>query len=167
MVKGILLLVIMLACAGIGRTMSGVRRKRCEFIGETLAALRVLRLRMLNSMEPLGVLLRKAQLQLFCDLGNSLRSGCTLQECWTEIRAQQYRQRGELSMLSAEDIKILDDFFRELGKSGRDEQAELFALTIARFEEAQTEARSRYGDASKMFTALGTLAGIGICVMIL
>ena len=61
---------------------------------------------------------------------------------------------------------LLDSFFQNLGQSGREEQCTLFSTVIARMEEEQSQARRRYADASRVYTALGTLIGIGICVLI-
>lgn len=166
MLKAMLLVVILLACTAVGRSLSGARRRRAEVLGELLAAMRVLRLRMLNSMEPLGILLRKSDSQLFRQLGNELRAGASLRDCWQERRAVETLRGGALDSLGADDLAILDGFFHHLGGSGRDEQSELFSGAIAAMEEAQTHARRSYADASKVYTALGTLVGIGLCVLI-
>ena len=92
MLKGALLSVILLSCAGVGRVLSNARRRRVELLGELLAAMRVLRLRMLNSMEPLGILMRKSDSRLFRELGNSLWEGGGLRECWNEMRKAQMRR---------------------------------------------------------------------------
>ena len=77
------------------------------------------------------------------------------------------RRGGELDSLASGDVAILDGFFKHLGGSGREEQSELFAGVIAEMEEAQSHARRNYADASKVYTALGTLVGIGLCVLII
>lgn len=146
--------------------MSNARRHRYELIGDLLTAMRVLRLRMLNSMEPLGILLRKSDSAIFRSLGNSLWEGGGLGECWQAMRERETRRGGLLAALAGEDLRLLDDFFLNLGRSGRQEQSELFASVIARMEEYQDQARHGYADASRMYTALGTLIGIGICVLI-
>ena len=166
MLKGALLAVILLACTAVGRSLSGARRRRAEALGELLAAMRVLRLRMLNSMEPLGILLRKSDSRLFRQLGNDLREGANLYDCWRERRGAETRRGGMLDSLSSDDIIILDGFFKHLGGSGREEQGELFSGVIGEMEEAQSHARRSYADASKVYTALGTLVGIGLCVLI-
>jgi len=56
-------------------------------------------------------------------------------------------------------------FFSKLGKSGREEQNGMFAMCISQLEEAQSHARNDYMDGSKLYTALGALVGVGICVM--
>lgn len=122
---------------------------------------------MLNSMEPLGILLRKADSELFKRLGNSLWEGAGLSESWLLMRDEEMRRGGLLPGLSHSDLYILDDFFLHLGKSGKDEQCELFSSVIARLEDAQQQAKQGYADASKLYTALGTLVGIGICVLII
>ena len=166
MLKGTLLLLVLLACTAVGRSLSGARRRRAESLGELLAAMRVLRLRMLNSMEPMGILLRKSDSRLFRQLGNDLRAGANLRDCWRERCAIETRRGGALDCLSSDDVAILDGFFRHLGGSGREEQSELFSNVIAEMEMAQTHARRSYADASKVYTALGTLVGIGLCVLI-
>lgn len=166
MLKAALLTVILLSCAGIGKALSNVRRQRLELLEELLTAMRVLRLRMLNSMEPMGILLRKSDSALFRRLGNSLWEGGGISESWRALRERERRKNGALASLSTEDMRILDDFFADLGRSGRDEQNELFSCAIARTEEMQLNAKHVYADASKLYTALGTLIGIGICVLI-
>ena len=166
MLKGALLSVILLSCAGVGRVLSNARRRRVELLGELLAAMRVLRLRMLNSLEPLGILMRKSDSRLFRELGNSLWESGGLRECWNDMRKAQMRRGGMLDSLTGEDLGLLDCFFQNLGQSGREEQCALFATVIARMEEEQSAARRRYADASKVYTALGTLIGIAICVLI-
>ena len=166
MLKGVLLSIILLACTAIGRALSNHRRQRLLVLAEILASMRVLRLRMLNSMEPIGILLRKADSALFSDLGNSLWEGESLAECWEQLRTKESRRGGRLAELQEEDKRILDDFFLHLGQSGREEQNELFASIIARMEEAQSGAKTSYMSSSKLYTVLGSLIGIGICVLI-
>lgn len=166
MLKAVLLSVILLACAGVGRALSNGRRRRAELLDELLAAMRVLRLRMLNSMEPLGILLRKSDARLFQQLGNSLWEGGGLGACWQETRRAQARRGGALDCLSQEDLTLLDGFFQNLGASGREEQCALFSAVIERMEEAQARARRHYAETSRVYTALGTLVGIGVCVLI-
>lgn len=144
-----------------------MRKRRCEILNEMLAAIRVLRLRMLNSMEPLGIILRKADCDLFKCLGNSLWEGAGLSESWLQMREEEQHRGGLLIGLNQTDLQILDEFFLNLGKSGRDEQCELFSSVIARMEDAQQNAKQGYADATKLYTTLGTLVGIGICVLLI
>ena len=166
MLKGILLAAILLAGAGSGRMLSNARRRRFELLGELLAAMRVLRLRMLNSMEPLGILLRKSDSRLFRDLGNALREDCGLRECWEELRGTATKRGCALDSLTADDLRLLDGFFQRLGGSGREEQMELFSACIAQLEEAQKQAHSSFCDASRTYTALGALVAIAVCILI-
>lgn len=166
MLKGILLSIILVAGAGAGKMLSSARKRRFDLLGELLAAMRVLRLRMLNSMEPLGILLRKSDSRLFRDLGNALREDCGLRECWEELRLAATRRGCMLDSLIEDDLRLLDGFFQRLGGSGREEQMELFSFTIAQLEEAQTQARKCFSDASRTYTALGALVGIAVCILI-
>lgn len=146
--------------------LANSRRKRYELISEILAGMRVLRLRMLNSLEPLGILLRKSDCSLFCELGNSLWEGGGLNDCWQELRNARKGNSGPEGVLHEDDLQLLDTFFAGLGGSGREEQTELFASIIGQMEETQAQARKSYIDASKIYTALGTLIGIAVCIMI-
>ncbi len=166
MMKALLLCMILFACAGAGRALSGGRKRRSEILGELLAALRVLRLRMLNSLEPVGILLRKSDTALLRDLGNRLWEGEGLEESWFALRNEETRRGRSLDSLSGGDMKLLDDFFRQLGGSGRDELNNLFSTTIAALEEAHAGARKTFAEASRTYTALGALVGAGICIMI-
>jgi len=127
--------------------------------------MRVLRLRMLNSLEPVGILLRKSEAQLFCDIGKNLHCGSTLEETWLQLRENAGRH-SELAALSEADLRILDMFFHSLGTSSREEQNALFARVIDEMEDAQVHAKGNYADAAKLYTALGTLIGIAVCVLI-
>ena len=166
MLKEIMLAAIPIGCAGAGKILSNAKKRRAELIGEILAALRVLRLRMLNSMEPLSVLLRKSDSLLFRELGNSLWVGSSLQECWTLQKKLSMKKGGLLDSLAGEDTEILDVLFDKLGRSGRDEQGELFASVIERLEQAQLSARRKQTEAARMYTALGALAGVMIAILI-
>lgn len=166
MLKGILLSLILLAGAGAGRMLSNARRRRSELLGELLAAMRVLRLRMLNSAEPLSVLLRKSDSRLFRDLGNGLWEGGGLRPCWEKLCQSGVRRGCMLDCLNQDDLLLLDDFFRNLGGSGREEQKELFSSVISQLEEAQRQAHSSFLDASRTYTALGALVGIAVCILI-
>ena len=167
MLKGLLLSVVLAACACMGRAFSNGRRRRADILGEMLAGMRVLRLRMLNSLEPLGILLRKSDARIFRNLGNSLWEGSSLVECWEKLRSSEVRRGKLLDCIHAEDLLLLDEFFAGLGTSGRDEQNELFSRMIARMEEAHSAARKSFRDANKTYTALGALAGAAICIAIM
>lgn len=147
--------------------LSGVRKRRMDMLSDILAAMRVLRLRMLNSMEPVGVLLRKSDLFLFRELGNGLWEGGTLCECWEKMRDAFARRGHPLDCLTREDMRLMDVFFSKLGQSGREEQNAMFAMCISQMEEAQSHAKNDFADGAKLFTALGALVGMGICVMII
>jgi len=166
MMKAVLLSLILLACTGVGRMLTGARKRRLELITDILAAMRVLRLRMLNSLEPVGVLLRKSELFLFRELGNGLWEGSTLYECWEKLRDAFVRRGQPLDSLTQVDLGIMDSFFAGLGRSGREEQSQLFAACIAQLEEAQLQAGNQFSEGSKLYTALGALVGVGICVLI-
>lgn len=166
MLKEIMLAVIPVGCAGAGKILSNTKKRRAEVISEILAAVRVLRLRMLNSMEPLSILLRKSDCLLFRELGNSLWVGSSLAECWALQKKHSAQKGGLLDSLTQEDMRVLDTLFENLGKSGRDEQGELFAGIINRLEEAQQSARKKQTEAARMYTALGALAGVMIAILL-
>lgn len=166
MLKGILLSVIIVACAASGRTISNVHKRRVEVIAELLAAIRVLRIRMLNSLEPVGILLRKSEAPLFQALGNSLGQGASLSACWEELRAASTRRGKMLDSLTESDLHILDALFMKLGTSGKEEQNALFSMIISHLEEAQEQAKNKNIEAEKLYTTLGALLGIGISVLI-
>jgi len=166
MLKGILLSVVIVACAAAGRTLSNVHKRRAELLSELLAAVRVLRLRMLNSLEPVGILLRRSDARIFQDLGNSLRDGASLAECWQELCMRALRRGRMLDCLVQSDVRILDELFAKLGASGRDEQNALFSMVLAQLEAAQEQAQARSVETSRMYTSLGALLGIAIGVLI-
>ena len=163
MLKGILLVLITAACAATGRMFSNARRHRSELLGQLLGAVRVLRIRVLNSADPVSILMEKSELPLFRNIAEAMRDYGTLEEAWAEMKRNATR---EMEALTDSDRALLDEFLHGLGKSGRKEQDELFSMTIARLEEAQTQAKNRFSDASRTFTALGALIGAAICILI-
>lgn len=166
MIKTVLLSLIIVSCTAAGRMFSGAKKRRADMLSEILTAMRVLRLRMLNSMEPVGILLRKSDLFLFRELGNGLWEGGNLSECWMGMR-EAFSKRGHpLDCLTQDDLRLMDHFFSCLGRSGRDEQNNLFTDCIAGLEEAQIAAKNSFADGAKLYTALGALTGVGICVLI-
>jgi len=165
--KFLLLSMILISCTAVGRSLSGARKRRADMLADILAAMRVLRLRMLNSMEPVGVLLRKSELFLFRELGNGLWEGSCLAECWEGMRAAFSRRGNPLDCLSVNDLDIMDVFFSNLGRSGREEQNQLFAACISQLEEAQTAAKNCFSDSVRLYTALGALIGVGICILLI
>ncbi len=166
MLKAVLLSVVLAACACGGRSLCCGKKRRAAMLADLLAGLRVLRLRMLNSVEPIGVLLRRSDAALLKQLGDSLREGASLKACWQELRLAQSRRGGMLDSLASDDIAIFDDLLRHLGQSGREEQSELLSTVIARMEEASAAAQKRFQDASKTYTALGALAGVALCILL-
>lgn len=166
MLKGILMALILIACAWAGRLISNARRRRAETLGEILTAMRVLRLRMMNSMETLGILLRKSDSMVFKAVGNALWEGEGVNDCWQHVRDSAMRRGSTLDSLTDADAALLDEFFAGLGNSGRDEQSRLFSVSIAALEDAQTQARGKYREAQRLYTTLGALIGAGICILI-
>lgn len=128
--------------------------------------MRVLRLRMLNSLEPMGILLRKSDSILFRTLGNSLWEGDNLQESWYKLQQKEIKRGKMLDSLTNQDLELLNQFFENLGKSSRNEQCLLFSSIISQMEEAQAQAKRAYSESSRVYTALGALAGIGICILV-
>lgn len=167
MAKGILLAFILIACTAAGRMLSNARKRRMKVLGDILAAMRILRLRMLNSMEPVGILLRKSELGLFRDIGNCLWEGTGLLESWEQQKNRQTKRGKLLDCLTNEDLTVLDLFFKQLGGSGKDEQNNLYSVTIAELEDAQSQAKSVFADRAKLYTALGALTGLAICILLM
>ena len=87
----------------------------------------------------------------------------TIAEGWDALKAEA---SGELECLTGTDVSVLDALFAGLGRTGRDEQDSLFSMIITRLEEALSQAKSRFQESSRMFTALGALVGVAICIMI-
>lgn len=127
-------------------------------------AVRVLRLRMLNSTENVCALLSRSDLQAFRGIGDA---GANPEENWLRQRGALTARGGELDSLSAEDLKALDNLFAHLGKSDRQQQNLLLTDVIAQLEERQLQAKQQLRDSARMSTALGALIGIGVCVIVI
>ncbi len=163
MLKAILLCGIFIACTACGRMLTGSRKNRVNMMGEILGAIRVLRLRMLNSNENVCTLLCRSDLGAFRRIG---AAGSDPGENWLRQRAELISRGGALDSLNTDDVKALDGLFVHLGKSDRRQQDLLLSDIIAQLEDTQLHARQQLRDSARMSTALGALIGIGICVIV-
>ena len=163
MLKAILLCGIFIACTACGRMLTASRQRRVKTMGDLLGAVRVLRLRMLNSTENVCALLGKSDFEAFRKIGGG---GTDPEANYLRLRDGFTAHGGALDCLSADDVKALDNLFAHLGKSDRQQQSLLLSDVISHLEEVQLHARQQLRDSARMSTALGALVGIGICVIV-
>ena len=161
--KEILLILIIGACAASGSAFSYGRKRRHDALVGYLDAMRVLRIRILNSSEPLEILLGRSELGAFQSLALEIAGGKSTDEAWQTWKT---RNRKEMECLTETDVGILDEFFSHIGRTGKDEQDALFSMTLERMETASAQAKVRHAESAKTFTALGALAGIAVCILI-
>ena len=162
MLKAILLCGIFIACTACGRMLTASRKQRVKTMGDLLSAVRVLRLRMLNSTANVSALLSKSDFEPFRKIGGA---GGDPEASYLRMRDAFAARGGALECLSADDLKALDNLFAHLGKSDRKQQNLLLTDVIAHLEEVQLHARQQLRDSERMSTALGALVGIGVCVI--
>lgn len=163
MLKAILLCGIFIACTLCGSMLTASRRQRVKTMGDLLSAVRVLRLRMLNSTESVYALLNRSDFEAFRKIGGA---GMDPEANYLRLRDALTARGGALCSLGTDELKVLDNLFAHLGKSDRPQQNLLMNDVISQLEDMQLQARAQLRDNARMSTALGALVGIGVCVIV-
>ena len=76
------------------------------------------------------------------------------------MRKKERRRGGTLDVLTMEDVGVLDSLFDGLGESGRDQQEMLLSGTLETMTRNLEAARTRAGEADKLYVPLGALTGL-------
>lgn len=63
------------------------------------------------------------------------------------------------------DLRVVDDFFEQLGQSDVNGQKSLFEVTLARLEECITDAKAKSEQKGKMYKLLGLGTGIVVALL--
>ena len=164
MLKAVLLCGIFIACTMCGSMMTASRKQRVKAMGDFLSAVRVLRLRMLNSTENVCALLSRSDFEAFRKIGGA---GTDPEASYLRLREELTARGGALENLNMDDLKVADNLFAHLGKSDRQQQNLLLSEVISQLEDMQLQARQQLRESARMSTALGALVGIGVCVIVI
>ena len=155
--------VVMICGALTGRALARANIRRCTLLAETMDAMQLLRIHMLDSLMPLGAALEKSTGYIFRETGRRL-AGNSAAEAWQELKAGQQIRGGRLDCLAASDIYALDRFFDKLGASSREEQRQVFETAIKELGALESAARGEGERKNRLYTALGALAGAAAVV---
>lgn len=155
--------VVMICGALAGRALARANIRRCTLLAETMDAMQLLRIHMLDSLMPLGAALEKSTGYIFQETGRRL-AGNSAAEAWRELKAEQHIRGGRLDCLAESDIWALDRFFEMLGASSREEQRQVFETVIKELGALESAARGEGDKKNRLYTALGALAGAAAVV---
>lgn len=146
-----------------GRALARANIRRCALLAETMDAVQLLRIHMLDSLMPLGAALEKSAGYIFQETGRLLADKSAA-EAWRELKAAQHIRGGRLDCLAESDISTLDSFFEILGSSSREEQRHVFETVIKELGALESAARGEGEKKNRLYTALGALAGAAAVV---
>lgn len=155
--------VVIICGALAGRALARSNIRRCTLLAETMDAMQLLRIHMLESLMPLGLALEKSTGRIFRETGRRL-AGKSAAEAWSELKAEQHIRGGALDCLNQSDIFALDGFFEMLGTSSRDEQRQAFETVIKQLGALESAARGEGEKKNRLYAALGALAGAAAVV---
>lgn len=166
-VKLVLAAVITVCCAFAGRALCMKERRRVELLNGLIKAMPVLRLYMLERLEPLEAALGETHNILLLHVRESMARGMSAREAWSSEAAELTKQGAMLDSLVADDIARLDILFGELGASGLSAQRLLLDSCEQGLSVLLKEAKARADDRAKLYTNLGLLTGLAISICLL
>lgn len=165
--KWLLCICIVIAGALCGRSLAWSAERRCRMLCEMVNALRMLRIRIVGQMEPLGRALEQSGLSLFSAVGKRLLEGKSALDSWHAVLREE-RQRGhDADCLTKPELTALDRLFECLGESGRAEQDQAVRACIEALEEIRIQAAERAAQTGKLYGSIGLLTGMAITVMMI
>ncbi len=134
MLKGILCLIIVFACGGLGLLKAQTYSARLEDLADLKDMIHILQTEMSYRKDPLpNAFARIASykdnraMDLLRRCSDSMKESLDLKQCWEQAVKYAYEKSG--SCLTGEDLVILKDLGLQLGKSDIKGQAAMFALT--------------------------------------
>lgn len=162
-----LALCVVVGCAMCGRAMASASRRRAETLAALVRGLRVLRVHMLRMFEPVGQALAATECPPLMKIGRAMGPGVSAWEAWSAASPGECRRGGSIDALTAEDRRILEDVFRQLGESGREQQDILLSAAIALLEQNRESAAAGAKEADRLYLSLGALTGLMIALIVI
>ncbi len=88
---------------------------------------------------------------------------CNIKNLWGRAR----RRYWEKILISDDDIKILDDFFKNLGSGDKEREKNNIKITLMRLSAAENDAKLNADKNGRMYKEIGTLCGIFIVILLI
>ncbi|GAA0296337.1 stage III sporulation protein AB [Gracilibacillus halotolerans] len=169
--KVIAILMIIAACSVVGFEISNGFARRTKNLRLWKDALRILEAEIVYSQTPiiqvfqkLSKQLPKPMKELFAQLAKEVADERgDLYEIWSE----KLEDFSKISHLKTEDVEILKQFGRTLGKYDILQHEKQIQLTLTHLDRKAAEANEQNAKFGKMSRALGVLSGIFIALLLL
>lgn len=162
----VLAMVIVVGSTLCGKSIAHAAERRYRLLFRLLDALRLLRVRIVQSCVPLDDALLSSGISLFSRIAGELDAADSVFDAWRSVKVRSCRRGGEGDCLATREIEALDRFFEQLGESGRAAQDEAIRACIAALELARDEAREQASSTGRLYTSIGFLTGLAIAVLI-
>lgn len=159
--------LIVVLCGLCGRSLAWAASRRGRLLRETLNALKLLRIQIVNHLEPLERALGQSGSPLFESVARRLGGEGSAAEAWRQTIGEEGRRGKAADSLSKGDLQALERLFDHLGESGRADQNEAIRACIASLELARDEAAEYSARIGRLYTSMGILTGLAIAVLII
>lgn len=170
MFKGVLCLVIIFACGGLGLLKAQSYSQRLNELKDLKEMIQILRTEMSYLKDPLPAVFARVgsykdnrAMNLLWECGQLMKTKLELNECWRQAVDAAYSG----SCLLEEDRGLLLDLGLQLGKSDLRGQASMFSLTEARLNAQMEQAQKEKDTKGRMYRGLGFSIGVVIAVILI
>lgn len=170
MFKGILCLVIVLACGGLGMMKSQTYSQRLAELAGMKDMIQMLRTEMSYRKDPLPTVFARISaykdavaMNILWECSLRMKESLNFKECWQEAVETACAR----SCMTEEDLAIIKDLGLQLGKSDVQGQEAMFSLADAKLETQIREAAKDKESRGRMYRGLGFSIGIVIAVILI
>ena len=150
-----------------GRAAAEAVRRRVRTLAELCEGLRTLRIRMTGMLEPVQCALSRSNCPLLELVAGRMGDDQSAQDAWLAARREAVRRGGSADSLAEVDLRILDSFFSQLGKSDRQAQEALLDGTQEALSRQLEAARGRSAEADRLYVTLGILIGVMLALIVI
>lgn len=158
-----MVLFIIAACALCGYSLAGAANEREKFLSELVAALRRLRIYIVDMIMPVEQALKQTDFPVFSAVAARIEKDRSLFDVWRMMAGSEKI----LAVISDSERKVLDGLFEQLGESGRNLQDEMLRGCIRALELYAEEAKERAGKVCRLYTSVGFLMGLAITILLI
>lgn len=151
------------ACTFCGYSLASAAMARFRFLRELVAAMKKLRINIVELLLSVDLSLKQTNFLLFKKISDNLSQKRDLSEAWEAVASSE----SILKSLSDAERTVLDDFFRQLGGSGRVAQEETILSCVHFFETSSEEAKARAVRVGRLYTSMGFLIGLSISILMI
>jgi len=161
----ILAVIVISGCTLCGKALAASAERHYRTIMNTIDALRLLRILIVERLEPLENALNKSGSAIFEQTARMLAQCSSVYEAWNLTRGE-ISVRGRVGdSLGPREYEALDALFSQLGGSGRAAQETAITACIEAFSLNRDEARTGAVASRKMYLSIGFLTGTAIVVL--